>query len=96
VSSAISCIVIKTDRLSEKVPLLGETVHVEGRPGLFVVMNVDKYRSVAQLMERGGKHRLVNVPFSSVRPLKRNLAQVVRRFLESRDRTKGHGDNGNT
>ena len=95
-SSAISCIVIKTDRLSGKVPLLGEMVHVEGRAGLFVVMNVDKYRSVAQLMERGGKHRLVNIPFSSVRPLRRNLAQVVRRFLESRDGTKGHGDNANT
>ena len=95
-SSAISCIVIKTDRLSGKIPLLGEMVHVEGRAGLFVVMNVDKYHSVAQLMERGGKHRLVNIPFSSVRPLKKNLAQVVRRFLESRDGTKGDGDKTRT
>jgi hypothetical protein len=96
VSSAISCIVIKSDRLSGKVPLPGEMVHVEGRAGLFVVMHLDRYRNIAQLMERGGKHRLVNIPFSSVRPLRKNLAQVVRHFLESRDGTKGHRDSDKT
>jgi hypothetical protein len=90
VNSAISCIVIKSDRQSAKIPLLGETVRVEGRIGFFIVMNVDRFRRVSQLMERSGKHRLVDVPFESVRPFKRNLSQVVRRFLEAQDEGKKH------
>ncbi len=89
-SSAISCIVIKSDRQSGKIPLLGESVRVEDRSGFFVVMHVDRHRRVAQLMERSGKHRLVDVPFSSVRPLKRNLSQVIRRFLDTRDEAVKH------
>jgi len=85
VSSAISCIVIKSDRHSSKIPLLGEVVQVEDRKGLFVVMHVDRNRRVAQLMERNGRHRLVDVPFILVRSFKRNLSQVIRRFLEARD-----------
>jgi len=85
VSSALSCIVIKSDRCSEKAPLLGEVVRVAGRDGLFTVMSVDQSRRVAQLMERGGKHRLVDISFSSLRPMKRNLSQIIRRFLESRE-----------
>jgi hypothetical protein len=85
VSSAISCIVIKSDRHSSKIPLLGEVVQVEGRSGFFVVMHVDRNRRVAQLMERNGRHRLVDVPFVLVRPFKRNLSQVIRRFLDARD-----------
>lgn len=84
-SSAISCIVIKSDRHSAKIPLLGEVVQVDGRNGFFMVMDVDRFRRVAQLMERSGKHRLVDVPFSSVRPSKRNLSQVIRRFLDARE-----------
>jgi hypothetical protein len=53
-------------------------------------MNVDRNRRIAQLMERGGKHRLVDIPFSSVRPFKGNLAQIVRRFLDFRDDRKRH------
>ncbi len=84
-SSAISCIVIKSDRHSSKIPLLGEVVRVEGRNGFFVVMHVDRNRRVAQLMERNGRHRLVDVPFISVRAFKRNLSQMIRRFLDARD-----------
>ena len=84
-NSAISCIVIKSDRQSGKIPLLGEAVRVAGRKGFFIVMNVDRFRGVAQLMERSGKHRLVDVPFNSVHPFKRNLSQVIRRFLDARD-----------
>lgn len=89
-SSAISCIVIQSDRLSGKVPTLGEVVRVDARAGYFVVMHVDRNRRIAQLMERGGKHRLVDIPFSSVRPFKGNLAQVVRRFLDARGDRKLH------
>jgi hypothetical protein len=85
VSSDISCIVIKSDRQSGKIPLLGEAVRVTGRSGFFTVMNVDRSRRVAQLMERSGKHRLVDVSFDSVHLFKRNLSQVIRRFLDARD-----------
>jgi hypothetical protein len=88
VSSAISCIVIKSDRRPRKVPILGETVRVYGKTDLFVVMNVDRNRRVAQLMERGGKHRLVNVPFASVQMFKHNLSQTIHRFLEAREEAK--------
>lgn len=84
-SSAISCIVIKSDRQSGKIPLLGELVQLEDRKGFFVVMNVDRNCGVAQLMERNGKHRLFDVPFTSVRPFKRNLSQVIRRFLDAQE-----------
>ena len=84
-SSAVSCIVIKSDRHSAKIPLLGEVVQVDRRDGFFIVMHIDRFRHVAQLMERSGKHRLVDVPFSSVRPFKRNLSQVIRRFLDARE-----------
>jgi hypothetical protein len=60
-------------------------VQVDGRNGFFVVMDVDRNRRVAQLMERNGKHRLLDVPFISVRSIKRNLSQVIRCFLDARD-----------
>jgi hypothetical protein len=95
VSSDISCIVIKSDRQSGKIPLLGEVVQVDGGNGYFVVMDVDRNRRVAQLMERSGKHRLVDVPFASVRAFRRNLTQVIQRFLDARDedqRRRRRGD----
>lgn len=85
VSSAISCLVIKSDRKSGKIPILGESVLVDGRDGLFVVMHVDRNHRVAQLMERSGKHRLFAVPFASLRPFQRNLSEVIRRFLDAQD-----------
>jgi hypothetical protein len=88
VSSDISCIVIKSDRHSKKIPLAGETVQVDDRTGLFVVMQVDHDRRVAQLMERSGRHRLVDVPFSSLRSFNRNLARAIHRFLDSREATR--------
>jgi hypothetical protein len=88
VSSAISCIVVKADRYSKKIPSAGEIVQVAGETGLFVVMHVDHDHGIAQLMERTGKHRLVDVPFARLRILNRALPQAVRRFLESRDDIK--------
>ncbi len=87
-SSAISCIVIKTDRRPRKVPISGEVVRVSGETGLFVVMNVDRNRRVAQLMERSGKHRLVHAPFASVQMFKHNLSQTIHRFLEATEEAK--------
>ena len=84
-NSAISCIVIKSDRCSKKIPISGEIVQVDDRTGLFVVMHVDHGRRVVQLMERSGKHRLVDVPFASVRTFNRSLAQAIRRFLDVRE-----------
>ncbi len=90
-NSDISCIVIQSDRQSGKIPFLGEVVRVEGRNGSFIVMHLDRFRRVAQLMERSGKHRLIDVSFAAVRPIKRNLSQVIRRFLDERDETQRRG-----
>ena len=84
-SSAISRIVIKSDNISSKIPSPGQVVGVIGKTGLFIVMDVDRPASVAQLMEKAGKHRLSNVPFSSIRTFNRTLAKAIRRFLDSRD-----------
>lgn len=88
VSSAISCIVIKSDRGAGKIPLSGEIVRVDGRSGFFTVMNVDRLHRIAQVMEQSGEHRLSDVPFVSVRlvnPDSSNLSEVVRRFLDAKD-----------
>ena len=85
VSSDISCIVIKSDRRTKKIPLAGEIVRVADKAGLFVVMDIDLDRHVAQLMERGGKHRLVDVPFASLRTFNRSLAREIHRFLDARE-----------
>ena len=82
-SSAISCIVIKSDRLPKKIPVSGEIVKVEDRSGLFVVMNIDQKRRVAQLMEKSGKHRLLDVPLRVIQTFNRNLAQTINQFLDS-------------
>ena len=82
-SSAISCIVIKSDCLPKKIPVAGEIVKVEDRSGLFVVMNIDQKRRIAQLMEKSGKHRLLDVPFRAVQTFNRKLAQTINQFLDS-------------
>jgi very-short-patch-repair endonuclease len=81
VSSTISCVVIKSDRVSRKIPILGEVVRVAGQDKLFVVMSVDHDRHMAQLMERDGEHHLVDVPFSLLRTFNRNVVQAIHRFL---------------
>jgi hypothetical protein len=48
-------------------------------------MDADLDREVAQLMERAGKHRLVDVPFASLRTFNRSLAREIHRFLDARD-----------
>jgi hypothetical protein len=88
VSSAISRIVIKSDHIFTRFPQPGQVVGVSGAPGLYVVMDLDHTNRVAQLMERSGKHRLIKVPFASVRTFNRKLAQAIHRFLESRDDSK--------
>jgi hypothetical protein len=88
VTSAISCIVIKSDRLPRKIPALGEVVRVVDRSGLFVVMSIDCEDRRVTLIEKGGKHRLLDVPFASLRTFNRNLERTIRRFLDSAENLK--------
>jgi hypothetical protein len=88
VSSLISCIVIKSDFLPKRIPTTGEVVRVAGERGSFVVMQVDRDRRVVELMERSGQHRLLDVPFTSVRIFNRQLAHAIHRFLDARDEAK--------
>ena len=89
-SSAISCIVIKSDPILRRVPKLGQTVGVAGTRGLFVVMNLDHRSQMVQLMERSGKHRLVEVPFDSVRTVNRKLVEALHRFLHLKEDADKH------
>jgi DNA integrity scanning protein DisA with diadenylate cyclase activity len=88
VASAVSCIVIKSDFFPRRIPVPGEMVRVAGQTGSFVVMQVDRRRRIVQLMEKSGRHRLVDVPFRSVRIFNRNLAQAIHRFLDACDEVK--------
>ena len=81
-SSAISCIVIKSDHNFRGIPQPGQVVGVTGESGLYVVMNVDSTSRVAQVMERFGRHRLIDVPFTSVRTFNQKLAHAIHRFLD--------------
>jgi hypothetical protein len=87
VSSAISRIVIKSDHMLGRFPQPGQVVGVAGAQCLYVVMDLDHTKSVAQLMERSGKHRLIHVPFASIRTFNRRLAQAIHRFLDSGENT---------
>lgn len=82
-SSAISRIVIKSDHIFSRFPQLGQVVGVSGAQGLYVVMDVDPANRMAQLMEKSGKHRLIEVPFARIRTFNRRLAQAIHRFLDS-------------
>jgi hypothetical protein len=85
VSSPISCIVIKSDHHSKKVPRTGEVVGVKAEKDLFVVMHVDHGRQVAQLMEKTGKHRLFDVSFERLRMFNRSVAEAVHRLLDIKE-----------
>lgn len=87
-SSAISCVVIKTDAASRTVPAVGKVVQVDGETGLFVVVDVNRERSIAQLMEKSGQHRLIDVSVDLIKPVNRNLANTIRSFLQSREEAK--------
>lgn len=87
-SSAVSCIVIKSDRLPGRVPEIGQIVRLRGRSGLFTVVNVDKSRRVAQLMEKAGLHHLMDASFADIRTINRSLANTIRRFLDSAGRSR--------
>ena len=63
-------------------------VCVAGETGSFVVMQVDRRRRIVQLMEKSGQHRLVDVPFKSVRIFNRNLAHAIHRFLDACDEAR--------
>lgn len=84
-SSAVSRIVIKSDHILRRIPQLGQTVGIAGQPGLYVVMDLDHDKRVAQVMEKSGKHRLIDVPFASVRALNRRLVEAIHRLLDSRE-----------
>ena len=87
-SSAISRIVIKSDHILRKIPAPGKVVSIVGEQGLFVVMAVDRSKHTVQLMEKSGKHRLSDVPFSSIRTINPALTQAIRRLLDSSDESK--------
>lgn len=89
--SCISCIVIKTDRFSRKIPTLGDIVRVADRDELFVVMDVDHERRIAQVMERNGEHHLIDVPFPALRTFNRNLARAIHRFLDANEGAEAAG-----
>ena len=63
-------------------------VRVAGQTGSFIVMQVDRRRRSVQLMEKSGKHRLLDVPFRSVRVFNRQLAHAIHRFLDAYDEVK--------
>jgi hypothetical protein len=84
VSSAISRIVIKSDHISSPFLQLGQVVALSGAQELYVVMELDHTNRVAQLMEKSGKHRLIQVPFTRIRTFNRKLAEAIHRFLYSR------------
>lgn len=83
VTHPISCIVIKSDHLPRKIPALGEVVRVVDRSGFFVVMSIDREHRNVRLIEKGGKHRMLDVPFASLRTLNNSLDRTIRRFLDS-------------
>lgn len=83
-SSAISRIVIQSDHIFARSPQPGQVVGVSGAEGLYVVMELDHSNHIAQLMEKSGKHRLIEVPFARIRTFNRKLAQAIHRFLDSR------------
>jgi len=85
VSSAISRLIIKSDHIFSKIPQLGQTVGLVGASDLYVVMDINHEKRVAQLMERSGKHRLIEAPFGSIRTFNRKLAQFIHRFLDSKE-----------
>ena len=84
VSSAISRIVIKSDHIFNRFPQLGQVVGVSGAAGLYVVMDLDHTNRIAQVMEKSGKHRLIEVPFARIRTFNHKLAEAIHRFLETR------------
>lgn len=88
-SSAISCIVIKSDLFPKKVPAPGQIVRVVGETGSFVVMHVDHRMRMVQLMRRSGHHSLFEVPFASVRVFNRKLAHAIHRLLDAGDEAEG-------
>ena len=87
-TSPVSCIVIKSDLFPIRIPAPGEIVRVVGQSETFIVMQVDRRRSVVQLMERSSKHRLVDVPLKSVRIFNRKLAHAIHRFLDAYDEAR--------
>lgn len=57
-------------------------VRVVGETGSYVVMQIDRRRRIVQLMEKSGRHRLVDVPFKSVRIFNRNVVRAIHDFLD--------------
>ena len=53
------------------------------RYGLFTVVSLDQASRVAQLMEKSGQHRIIDVPYADVRTINNTLANTIRRFLDA-------------
>jgi hypothetical protein len=84
VGSPIINVLIKSDRIHRKVPHVGQTVKMEGRRGLYVVMRTDKIGRVADVMDRTGAHRLEeNVPFAVLQTVSDGLSEAVSQFLDT-------------
>ena len=83
-ASAIVSVVIKSDRLHQRIPRIGQMVRVEGRTGLFVVMRVDRDRLVADLKQARNMLMLEeNVPLKFLVPLEETVSEAIREFLTS-------------
>ncbi len=77
-------VLIKSDRIHKKAPRVGQTVRLEGRRGLFVVMKSDTIGRVADVMNRSGEHRLEeNVPYEVIQTVNEGLSEALNMFLDT-------------
>lgn len=84
VGAEIISVLIKSDRLHKKVPRVGQTVRLEGRRGLFVVMKSDTIGRVADVMNRSGEHHLEeNVPYELIQTVNEGLSEALNMFLDT-------------
>jgi hypothetical protein len=82
--SPVINVLVKSDRIHRKVPQTGQTVRVEGRKGLFLVVRSDQVARVADVMDRTGPHHVQeNVPFALLRSVSSNVSEALHQFLES-------------
>ena len=60
-----------------EAPQIGQQVTIEGQPGVYVVLRLDKKRFAADLMLTTGNHELEeNVPYFAIEPVAREESQV--------------------
>jgi hypothetical protein len=85
VDSEVISSAIKSDGARKRFPRLGEMVRVINRQGLFVVLQVDRERCVAELMKLVGKVEVVDsgVPLHHIRSLSGDASKAVQAFLNT-------------